>query len=260
LPVAVVAVAGDLQTLAGLYAIGVVGAITVNLGSCTFNQRLRLRWYERGLMGLTFLALFAVELTIARTNHNALFFACCVVGIGLSLRGYTQRRAGLRTVTLAKEVAAAVAPETADFQVRLPAGQAILVAARGVTGVLRFALEEARLRQGPLYVLYVKEVAVALPGRLENQERPRWQDDRQAAQIMSTMLEQGRQNEVQVVPLYAVSDNPASTILDLSATLGIDILVLGSPHRNKLVALLKGNVVTEVARNLPDNIQLLIYG
>jgi nucleotide-binding universal stress UspA family protein len=77
---------------------------------------------------------------------------------------------------------------------------------------------------------------------------------------MSAMLEQGRQNEVQVVPLYAVSEDPAATILDLSATLGIDLLVLGSPHRNKLVSLLKGNVVTQVAHNLPENIQLLIYG
>ena len=77
---------------------------------------------------------------------------------------------------------------------------------------------------------------------------------------MCAMLDQGAQNDVSVIPLYAVSENPAATILDLSATLGIDILMLGSPHRNKLVSLLKGNVVTEVARSLPENIQLVIHG
>ncbi|HZI31702.1 MAG TPA: universal stress protein, partial [Candidatus Binatia bacterium] len=118
----------------------------------------------------------------------------------------------------------------------------------------------ARLRKGTLYVLFVKELAVALPGPLENAERPRWQDDLQASRIMYAMLEQGQQNTVSVIPLYAVSENPAATILDLSATLGIDILMLGSPHRNKLVSLLKGNVVTEVARSLPENIQLIIHG
>ena len=41
---------------------------------------------------------------------------------------------------------------------------------------------------------------------------------------------------------------------------GLSVLMLGSPHRNKLVSLLKGNVVTEVARNLPENIQLIIHG
>jgi len=74
------------------------------------------------------------------------------------------------------------------------------------------------------------------------------------------MLEQGGQSEVPVIPLYAVSENPAATILDLSAALGIDILMLGAPHRNKMLSLLKGNVVTEVAKNLPENIQLLIHG
>jgi nucleotide-binding universal stress UspA family protein len=63
-----------------------------------------------------------------------------------------------------------------------------------------------------------------------------------------------------MVPVYTVSDNPAATILDLSATLGVDILMLGTTHRHTLVKLLKGNVVTEVARILPENIQLVIYG
>ena len=92
LPVITVFITGaNLETLARFYAIGVVGAITVNLGSCTFNGRLDLRWFERGIMGLTFLILLAVELTIARINNDALFFALCVVGSGLALRTYTLR-------------------------------------------------------------------------------------------------------------------------------------------------------------------------
>jgi amino acid transporter/nucleotide-binding universal stress UspA family protein len=261
LPILVVLFAGDLGALMGLYAIGVVGAITVNLGSCAFNRRLALNWHERAIMGLTSLLLLAVELTIAKTKPDALFFAVCVLGLGLALRAYTHRREGLRTVVVSEEVAAAVAPESvAELQVNLNPNQSILVAARGLTPVLRFALEEARLRQATLYVLYVKELAVTLPGRLESTDKPRWQDDPQAARIMYGMLELAQKNDVQVIPLYAVSDNPAATILDLSATLGIDYLMLGSPHRRTLVGLLKGNVVQEVARNLPENIQLVIHG
>ncbi|HXT41897.1 MAG TPA: amino acid permease [Candidatus Angelobacter sp.] len=261
LPLVLVVLSENLHSLADMYAIGVVGAITVNLGSSCFNRRLRLNWRERILMGATFFLLFAVEVTIAKTKPAALFFATCVLGVGFGLRWIAMKRAGLETVTVSREVAAAVSPETIpDFRVNLDAGQAILVAARGITPVLGFALEEARLRKGTLYVLFVKELAVALPGLLENTDRPRWQDDLQASRIMYTMLEQGQQNAVSVIPLYAVSENPAATILDLSATLGIDILMLGSPHRNKLVSLLKGNVVTEVARSLPENIQLIIHG
>jgi nucleotide-binding universal stress UspA family protein len=121
-------------------------------------------------------------------------------------------------------------------------------------------MEEARLRKGALYVLYVKELAVNLPARIESTDRPRWQDDRRASEIMYGMLEMGRENDVHVVPIYSVSDNPAMSILDLSATIGIDILILGAPHRQTLATLLKGDVVTEVAKNLPENIQLVIHG
>ena len=262
LPVLTVAATGaDIEALARLYAIGVVGAIAMNLGSCSFNGRLPLAVHERLIMGLTFLILFAVELTIAKTNNDALFFAICVVGIGLALRGYVQRKAGLRTVTIREEIAARVAPETMpDFELNLHPGQTLMVAARGVTPVLKFALEEARVRQGSLYVLFVKELAVTFPGPLPVREPPRWQNDSRASEIMTTMLKLGELNGVPVVPLYSVSESPATTILDLAATLGVDFLVLGSSHRSRLVALLKGDVVTEVARNLPENIQLLIYG
>jgi nucleotide-binding universal stress UspA family protein len=212
-------------------------------------------------MGLTFFVLFVIELTIAKTKPNALFFAVCILGGGLALRAYAQRRAGLRTVTVSQEVAAAVAPESfANFRINLNPGQAIMVAARGLNPVLRFALQEARLRQARLYVLFVKELAVSLPGQLHTEDRPRWQEDTKASEIMYGMLELGRQNEVTVIPLYAVSENPAASILDLAATMGIDILMLGSTHRHKMVSLLKGDVVTEVANNLPENIDLIIYG
>jgi nucleotide-binding universal stress UspA family protein len=261
LPVLVVAFSSDLESLASLYAIGVVGAITVNLGSCSFNKKLDLNWRERSVMTVTFIILMAVEITIAKTKPDALFFAVCILVCGLSLRAYSQKRAGLKTLTVSQEVAAAVDHEAlANFHPNLSPGQAILVAARGLTPVLRFALEEARLRQATLYVLYVRELAVALPAPLTSIEPPRWQNNLQAAKIMYGAIELGRQNDVNVVPLYATSDNPSSTILDLTATLGIDILILGASHRRTLVSILKGDVVTEVARNLPENIQLVIHG
>jgi amino acid transporter len=261
LPILVVMVSPSLQSLAGLYAIGVVGAIAVNLGACTLNKEIHIATGNRVIMGLTFLVLVAVELTVAWTQQNALFFAVCVLGVGLGLRGWAQRKAGLRTVTLREEVAAAVTPDTSgEFRLNLQPGQSLLVAARGVNPVLRFALEEARLRQATLYVLYIKEVAVAMPGVVAGAERPRWQDDTVARDIMYRMLARGKENDVPVVPVYMVSENPAGTILDLAATLGVDILVLGTPHRSAVARLLKGNLVTEVAHNLPENIQLLIYG
>src|SRR5262249_7488011 len=154
------------------------------------------------------------------------------VGTGFALRAYSMKRQGFETVVLKKELAAAVVPEKWEsLRINLNGDQSIMVAARGITPVLRFAMEEARLRKGPLYVLDVKELAVNMPGNITSTERPRWQEDRKAAEIMYGMLEAGRENNVSVIPLYSVSENPAMSILDLSATLGIDLLILGASHR-----------------------------
>ena len=261
LPIVVVFFSNNMQSLANLYAIGVVGAITVNLGSCSFNKNLPMALWERVIMTATFIILFTVEITIAKTKPDALFFAICILGSGLALRAYAQKRAGLQTLTVSKEVAEAVSAEAfTNIKINLDQNATILVAARGITPVLKFAFEEAKLRQATLYVLYVRELAVALPAPIELAEAPKWQNNPQASQIMYAMLHLGRQNEVPVVPLYMLSDDPAATILDLSATLGVDMLILGAAHRHTLASILKGNVVSQVARNLPDTIQLVIHG
>jgi amino acid transporter/nucleotide-binding universal stress UspA family protein len=262
LPCIVLVMAADFEVLAGLYAIGVVGAIAVNLGSCTFNKGLGLKFWERGLFGFTFVVLLCVELTLAHEKHEALFFVMLVLILGLGLRAYAQKRAGLETLTVTAELAQMVKPEAiaALRAHELKEGAKILVAARGITPVLKYALEEAQLRKAMLCVLYVKEIAVIMPSRNVTQGRTKWQEDPQAAAIMSVMLKAGQEREVTVAPIYAISAQPASTILDLAATLGVDFLMLGASHRMSMARLLKGDVVTQVAAGLPEDIQLVIHG
>jgi amino acid transporter/nucleotide-binding universal stress UspA family protein len=261
LPVVVLMTATSFQSLAGLYAIGVVGAITVNLGSCTFNRAIGFTWYDRVLFGITFTILFFVELTLARTKPDALFFVVCVLGIGLALRAWTQKRAGFTTLTVTHRVAAMVSPNlAATMQPRLEEGQKIMVAARGITPVLSFALDEAQLRKATLCVLYVKEIAVYYAGGPTFRGRARWQDDPEAQAIMSLMLKLGAERNICVLPVYAVSEDAAATILDLSATMGVDFLMIGATQRHALANLLRGSVATNVAQQLPDSIQLVIYG
>src|ERR1043166_3636502 len=105
LPSIVLLFVANFTSLAGLYAIGVVGAITVNVGSCTFNRSVGFIWYDRLLFGITFVILFAVEFTLAHTKPDALFFVTCILIGGLGLRAYTLKRQGLTTVTVTRQVA-----------------------------------------------------------------------------------------------------------------------------------------------------------
>ncbi|HEY2343379.1 MAG TPA: universal stress protein [Chthoniobacteraceae bacterium] len=252
---------GNFEALAGLYAIGVVGAIALNLGSCTFNPALHLARWERALFGCTFVILTAVEVTLAKEKPDALLFVLGILILGLGLRAYAQKRQGLQTLTVTREVAEMVSPEAINrLRPRLVEGQRIMVAARGPTPVLRFALDEAKLRKAQLLVLYVKEIAVFMTGTAPTASRGKWQDDPQAATIMGLVLKLGEEVGVDVLPVYAVSADAAATILDLAAVLGVDYLMLGADQRMTMSKLLKGSVVASVAAGLPEDIQLIIHG
>lgn len=260
-PTAVLLFVANFTALAGLYAIGVVGAIAVNVGSCSFNRTAGFTWYDRLLFGVTFCILFFVELTLAHTKPDALFFVVVVLGVGLAVRAYTLKRQGLTTLTVTREVAKMVTPTLAgSMQSRLAEGQKIMVAARGITPVLSFALDEAQLRKACLFVLYVKEVAIYFTAAGTRLGRAQWQDDPEANAIMTSVMKLGEERGVPVVPVYAVSQDAAATIVDLSATMGVDYLVLGASQRTAMTKLLRGSVATNIAQQLPDTIQLLIFG
>src|SRR6266545_1735494 len=261
LPVVVLLFAANFTALAGLYAIGVVGAITVNLGSCTFNRTIGFTWYDHVLFGITFVILAFVELTLAHTKLDALQFVLAVLMGGLALRAYTLKLQGLTTLTVTREVAKMVTPDlAATLRPQLQEGQKIMVAARGITPVLSFAMDEAQLRKATLCVLYVKEVAVYYTAAGTPLGRAKWQDDPEANAIMCSMLKLAEERDICVVPLYAVSQDAAATIVDLAATMGIDFLVIGASQRSAMAKLLRGSVATNVAQQLPDSIRLIIYG
>jgi amino acid transporter/nucleotide-binding universal stress UspA family protein len=261
LPVIVLLAVQNFTALAGLYAIGVVGAITVNVGSCTLNRTAGFTWYDRVLFGVTFIILAFVELTLAHTKLDALQFVCAILVGGLALRAYTLKRQGLTSVMVTREVAKMVTPDLAStMQTRLSEGQKILVAARGITPVLSFALDEAQLRKATLCVLFVKEVAIYYTAAQTRLGRAKWQDDPEANAIMNSVMKLGEERGVPVVPLYAVSPDAAATIVDLAATMGIDFLIIGASQRPAMAKLLRGSVATNVAQHLPESIHLLIFG
>ena len=109
-------------------------------------------------------------------------------------------------------------------------------------------------------MLYVKEVAIYFTAAGTRLGRARWQDDPEANAIMTSVTKLGEQRGVAVVPVYAVSQDASATIVDLAATMGVDYLVIGATQRTALTKLLRGSVVTNVAQQLPESIQLLIFG
>lgn len=254
--------------LASLYAIGVVGAISVNLGSCSLNRHLPMRRHERIIMIVTFLIMLTIWITIAVTKPWAFLFAVIVVGLGFGGRmlhkGFTWPgwltkgwigRTLLPSQLAAQQTMAAKVSEKAPLSKLLGPDRpvtAIMVSSRGVTPTLRFAVDEAKRRNAQLFVLFVREIYTTIP--VEQRE----QDDAEAQAVFTAV--RAIAGEVDVTTIYAVSDDPAWTILDNAAIAGVDMLILGHSRRMALTRVLRGDLLQTIGVHLPEEIRLVIVG
>ncbi|MEI6377164.1 MAG: universal stress protein, partial [bacterium] len=286
IPAGLVLLVSDMSGLADLYAVGVVGAIATNLGATSTDWKLALKRYQRGIMFVTFLIMAAIELSLFVDKPNARIFAFTVLAIGLILRGLAKEsaerkskaagEAAMEAAVLAVEQAAkervskappapktpsaptiasaSVATGTAAALTPVPRGYngPILTAVRGLGRTLDFAVKEAAENGQPLYVLFVREQPIIAPG----DRRRKWTEDKQAREIFESLRGKGLGDWI--IPCYAISDAPAHTIADLASTIGAERLLLGAPQRSSLIHILRGNIIREVARLLPDDITLLV--
>jgi amino acid transporter/nucleotide-binding universal stress UspA family protein len=86
IPAFIVLVFPDVTALSGLYAIGVVGAISINLGTTSTNPKLALRRPERTLMLVLTGVMLAIGATICVVKPEARGFALIVLVTGLAAR------------------------------------------------------------------------------------------------------------------------------------------------------------------------------
>src|SRR5262245_42680264 len=183
MPTATVLAVPDVEGLSHLYAIGVVGAVAVNLGTCSTNFELPLRKWERALMLPLTGLMVAIWVTIAVDKPQALAFAVGIMALGLLGRWVAHNRETIRkwflapvphplmldvqasasAAVLAAAEARRAAPAPPPQRAYTPSGR-VMVATRGNPKLLKFALEQARSRQAELLVLFVRHIAVPTMG------------------------------------------------------------------------------------------------
>ncbi len=256
LPAIVCVLARDVPRLAQLYAIGVVGAIAINLGSCAYNRKLKIIKPER--IGMWALGIFmgAIWLTIAVTNLWATLFLTVIVSGGMCLR-YAAKWVAARVPAVPVPAVAEVAPEAVAPLLPFDPGKGrILVATRGNLELLRFAFKEARQHAANLFVLFVRDINVLFPGR----DRPLGpEEDGEAASLFRAAREMAREQDVPLQDIYCISPDPADVILDFAATYAADMVILGVSRRAGVLRALRGDVISGVADNLPAESTLLIH-
>ena len=272
IPAMLVVAVSDMSGLADLYAVGVVGAIATNLGATCTDWKLDLKKFERGIMFVTFAVMAAIEISLFIDKPNARIFAFTVLAIGLILRGLAKEAAERKSAAAqqaALDAAVLAVEKAAQSNTGIPSvkvtGTAIapvpsrkaytgpmLTAVRGPGRTLDFAVNEAASNGQPLYVLFVREQQVIAPG----DRRRKWTEDDEACSVFEPLREKGLGENI--IPCYAVSDAPAHTIADLASTIGAERVLLGAPQRGSFIHILRGNIIREVAKLLPDDIHLLV--
>jgi amino acid transporter/nucleotide-binding universal stress UspA family protein len=255
-PAALVIAVKDMSGLADLYAVGVVGAIATNLGASSTDRKLSLAKWERILMLGTFVVMLAIEMSLLVDKTKARIFAFTVLTIGLILRGLASERVSKKKAAL--ETASRAKAETEPTPAAPPNWEAasrppMACAVRGIGKTLDFAINEAKETNRALYLLFVREQPVLT----EHDRQRKWQEDEQASEIFNYAKTHAGGHVI--LPCYVVSDSPADSIVEITATVGASRLILGAPQRGTIINILRGNIIRQVAKLLPDEVDLLVY-
>ncbi len=252
-PILVLVFEKDVVHLAELYAVGVCGAITINILCCSLNRALVLSKVERLGLTITGLLMLAVEVTIIATKPHAALFAGGIVGVVLVTRFIIRTKTTVIPETV-PEPAMGWLAEIPSGPLKIAANKPrIMLAARG-RDQAEFAVDLARKRDAVLFVIYVRTLRLidVAPGQI-----PKIEDDKDAQQALGTVAQIARQGNVQVVPVYVTSTDIAGEILDYTVTYGCDTLIMGKSRRGLFSRAVVGDVLSEVARQLPDGVALI---
>lgn len=253
-PILVLLIEHDLVRLASFYAIGVVGAITLNLGATATNFEIKLKSWERTLLFSATVILFFIELTIAFEKHNALIFALSVLATGLVLR-YAAKL--VVPVPIPEEVLSVNVLTVSEAKEIAPLYQSSSLVA--IKSVNPFLLEEAAMRvkakgENSVYLTYVEESPPSrdLPTELEPSPS--------SLELLGQAQKEMEAKGVTAVPVWRFGENPGKLIADAARELGVTTVMIGTTKRSALTNLVRGDVLRTLTRNLPKECHLIISG
>jgi nucleotide-binding universal stress UspA family protein len=248
--------------LANLYAIGVVGAIAINLGACGTNRSLGLKRWEHLVLISVCIVVSGIWITIAWEKPAALGFALIVLVTGLLARSVVKtakERFESVTVAVAERMEATASVLRSAAPMNIPR---LLVATRGGNPkLMKFATAYAKDKGAAVFLLYVREVALTFRERGEKiaADEMTLENDAEAQKIFEEAKKIVNDKGVPLVPIYVVHDSPSEMILDYAATMGVDAVLMGVSHRGALWKTMRGDILQEVIQYLPQNIPLLIH-
>ncbi len=245
-PALVLLFAHDLETLASLYAIGVIGAVAINISLCSVHPRLRKFWRKVPMLLLGIL-LALIEVTLAFTKLHALAFVAIVLAVGLTLRQLTRIAAARRPrPSLLRQAIMDQLPVDALARPK------VLLATAGSDDLADAALEVAAAENAGLVVCFVRQVALSY--KVEAERRLTLDSDPAAQALFRDFLAHGHRYGVPIIPVYDTGPDAAELIAEHAAMNGVSKVLLGSSRRGAIHKIIKGSFQRKLESFLPPDI------
>ncbi|MEO6434606.1 MAG: universal stress protein [Tepidisphaeraceae bacterium] len=248
-PCLVLIVSHDLEHLAALYAIGVVGAVAINVTLVSTHPRLRKRWRKLAALSLG-IFLMGIWVTLAFTKLHALAFVCVVLAIGLMARQATKwyaLRKGEKPSLLRRAIAEQLAPEQL-------LKRRVLIGTYGSDTLASATLDEAKRLDAVLVVCFIRQVSLSY----KYDERLTIDTDLAALRTFSRFLEAGHAASVPVMPVYDSGPDAAVLLAENAATFGCDRVLIGTSRQGALYHLIKGHFQRRLEAILPPEIPVQV--
>jgi nucleotide-binding universal stress UspA family protein len=240
----------DLETLASLYAIGVVGAVALDCLLAATHPRLRGagRKVAIGALGVF---LVGVWVTLAVTKVPALVFVTAVMGVGLGFRGLTRWVATRRPrPSLLKRAI------TEQLSAEAFARPKVLLATAGSDAMAGPALELCAREGSSLVVVFIREVSLSYKTTAET--RLSLETDAAAQALFADFLAHGHRAGVPIIPVYDTGADSTVLIAETAAIYGCEKVLIGSSRRGALHKLIKGSFQTKLEALLPPEIPVKV--
>lgn len=245
----------DIVHLAALYAIGVVGAITLNLGSSGLNFDVPLKKFERIFLLGAASVLLLIEITIAYQKPKALLFALTVLGTGLALR-FIAKRVVIRVAIPEEILAVNVLTVSEAKEIASLYKSSTMVALKTLNS---HVLGEAALRtkamgENSVYLVYVEESPATsdLPEEIEPSPY--------SLELLGRAQKQMESQGITAVPVWRLGVDAGRLIAEAARELGVQTVMIGTTRRSALVNLLRGEVLKTLTKHLPKDCHLVISG
>jgi hypothetical protein len=250
-PVLVLVVSHDLEHLAALYAIGVVGAVAINISLVSTHPRLRKTWRKVAAATLG-VFLLCIWVTLAFTKLHALAFVTIVLIVGLGIRSLTRYlaiRRGPRPSLIRQAIMEQLTPESMSRP-------KVLVGTYGSEALARSATEYARDHGATLVVCFVRPVNLGY--KWEGGRGMSIDTDQAAIKTFGRFLEVGHELGVPVLPVYDVGPEAAELLAENAAIQGADTVLIGTSRQGALYHLIKGHFQRRLEQFLPPDVQVKV--